>query len=102
MNRAVLWESYVLCALCLADTFFTILLVKTGLAREANPVMAFYLNQSVAAFIAIKMTIVVAAVVAVEYLRIKNPTFATLAVRLGTLAYLALYVIGDLRINQLI
>ena len=77
-------------------------MVRQGLAREANPIMAYFLAQGVAAFMAFKVISFTPAIVAAEYLRFSNELFAKNAIRLGLIAYLALYVFGDLRLNHLI
>ncbi len=102
MRSPVLWESVLLSLLCVVDAFWTVLMCRQGLAKEANPIMAFFLAQSVAAFVAFKLASFLPGILAVEYLKFQNRKFATFAVRFGAIAYLALYVVGDLRVNHLL
>jgi len=96
----VLWESVALSLICLADAAWTVLTVRAGLAKEANPLMAFFLAHGIAAFMAFKVVSFTPAVIAAEYLRFSNEQFAKLAVRFGLIAYLGVYVLGDLRLNH--
>ena len=102
LYKPVYWESVILSLMCLVDAWLTILLVAHGWAVEANPLMAFFLSQSVPAFVLAKLLFFLPAIIACEYLRHKNPRFALLAVRVGLFGYMAVYVIGDLAVNHVI
>lgn len=102
LRAPVYWESVVLCLLCLVDALVTVLVIGKGWAKEANPLMAFFIEQGVFVFLVAKVASFLPGVVACEYLKSRNPSFALLAIRAGTLGYLAVYVIGDLRINNLL
>lgn len=100
--KPVLWESVALSLICLADAFWTVLMVRAGVAKEANPMVGFFLDHSVAAFIGFKVISFLPGIVAAEYLRFSNERFARVAIRLGLVAYLVLYIIGDLHLNHVI
>jgi len=102
LRAPVYWESVVLCLLCLVDAFVTVLVIGNGWAREANPLMAFFIEQGIAVFLIAKVATFVPGVVACEYLKWRNPSFALVAIRAATLGYLAVYIVGDLKVNHLL
>lgn len=102
LRTPVYWESVVLCLLCLVDVFVTILVIGNGLAKEANPLMAFFIEQGIAVFVFAKVASFLPGIVACEYLKQKNPPFALWAIRAGTFGYLAVYIVGELKINHIL
>lgn len=102
LHKPVYWESVAICFMCLADAFLTVLVVKGGVALEANPLMAFFLNHSTGAFVAAKVASFVPGVIACEYLKLINPRFARFAIRLAVFGYPALYLIGELKLHGLL
>jgi hypothetical protein len=88
--------------MCMADALLTIILVERGIAKEANPLMAFFLNMGPAAFIFAKVGVLVPGIVACEYLKLQNFNFAKIAIRVGAFGYPALYVFGELKLHGFI
>jgi hypothetical protein len=93
-------ESVILAAVCLLDLATTLFWVAYRDAAEANPLMAFYLdNHGFAGFIAAKMVLLAMPLVIAEWARRRSPRFVRGALRLTILAYLTLYVFGVAQIN---
>jgi len=91
VTSAVSKESLILLAICLVDALLSIVLLATGLAEEANPLMARCLDHSFAAFYLVKMASVVPALVAAELYRRHNPVFIRRLLRGAIVAYITLY-----------
>lgn len=84
-------ESLILLAICLVDALLSIVLLATGLAEEANPLMAACLDHGFAVFYLVKMASVVPAVVVAELYRRRNPVFIRRLLRGAIVAYITLY-----------
>jgi hypothetical protein len=82
------------------DLVSTVILVGNGLAKEANPILAAYMNQSIAAFIAAKTFFSMAPIVGLEIVGWVKPFLARFALRFGLVAYIGTYIIGSLHINH--
>jgi hypothetical protein len=93
-------ESLVLGALCLFDLAATVLLIRSGLAVEANPLLDFYIkNGGMIAFIGAKLLLTLGPLFALEVLRRNRPQFVRLTLRLGIVLYLLAYGIGGVFTN---
>jgi hypothetical protein len=92
-------ETWLLGLFCTLDMLFTVWLLHKGLAKEANPVMEFYVDRGLWAFIAVKSLLFVAPLTVLELLRRKRPRFVQTLLRVGIAAYLLVYGIGGLRAN---
>ena len=88
-------ETIMLGLLAYADTVSTLWLVNTGLAVEANPVMAYYLSQGALWFIGIKLLMVLPAFV-VDLNKSRNPRRVRLSLRAALLLYVGIYGVGTL------
>ncbi|MEJ5251475.1 MAG: hypothetical protein HPY54_12440 [Chthonomonadetes bacterium] len=94
-------ETWLLLALGLADLASTVYLVRHGLVREANPVMAWYLvHFGMWAFCAAKTTMLVCPLMILEWARRIKPYLGLLALRIAFIAYVALYLSIVWRANQ--
>ncbi len=102
LERPVLSETVLLALLCMLDLGSTIVLVKLGIAKEANPILSPYLGHSVGAFVAAKTFLSVAPLVGIEMLGWLKPGLAKLAIRAGLIGYIAVYVFGSLKIHDLL
>ena len=86
----------------MADAAWTVYLVGRGLAIEANPLMARVLAYGPTVFVLVKLLYTLPLVVVCEWLREFRPLFATTALRLTLIAYLALYGLGELKLHGLL
>ena len=91
--------SFGLFVICLVDTVLTVVLVATGLAEEANPLMARCLDYGFTCFCLVKMATVVVAVAVAESHRKRNPLFVSFILRVAIIAYVALYFALLLAVN---
>lgn len=98
----VLPETILLALICIADMLQTLYVVGNKLAVEANPVLARAMDYSPWAFILLKSVTFLAPLTAVELLRPRSPQFIRLALRLGAVGYLVVYLVGSLHINHVL
>jgi TctA family transporter len=101
IRPAVLPETILLALICFADMVQTLIVVRSGVAVEANPVLAAAMNYSPWAFGIVKCGSFLIPLTAVEVLRPLSPRFVRLALRIGATSYLVLYIVGVLHINHL-
>jgi hypothetical protein len=90
VTREVVWIT----AICMLDLATTLYWVSQGHAREGNPIMAFFLDQGPAPFIAAKIATFAPALVAAEWYRPNNPRLIQRLLRWVIVAYLFIYVVG--------
>lgn len=101
VNPLVLPETFLLLGICMFDMLQTVYVVRSGLAIEANPVLASAMSYSPWAFISLKSVTFLAPLGAVELLRPRNPGFVRLALKFGAYGYLLVYLFGTLHINKM-
>jgi hypothetical protein len=89
-----------LIAICVVDALLTIALVAMGLAKEANPLMAQFLNHGFCVFYLAKLATVLPAVAIAELYRLRNPLFIKKLLQTVTAGYLALYFILVITVNS--
>jgi hypothetical protein len=99
MRRPVLWETTVLALLCLLDMFSTILVIKLGMAVEANPILAPFIRQSFLSFALVKSAFFIPPLAILESLRPVRPRFVRLGLRAGIAGYLLVYVLGSIGVH---
>ncbi|MCW3097146.1 MAG: hypothetical protein JWL77_2764 [Chthonomonadaceae bacterium] len=92
-------ETWLLGLFCMLDMLSTAWLLHKGLAKEANPVMGFYVDRSLPVFVVVKSLMFIAPLTVLEMLRRRNPVFVRNMLRLGVVAYLLVYGVGALRAN---
>ncbi|MCW3097133.1 MAG: hypothetical protein JWL77_2751 [Chthonomonadaceae bacterium] len=92
-------ETLLLGLFCMLDMLFTVWLIHKGLAKEANPVMGFYVERSLPVFMVVKSLMFIAPLTALELLRLRQPRFVQNMLRLGIVAYVLVYSLGVLRTN---
>ncbi|HEV2473018.1 MAG TPA: DUF5658 family protein [Chthonomonadales bacterium] len=92
-------ETGILAAIGIADTISTVLLVASGRAVEANPIMKFYMGAGLISFVVSKLILVVSPLVALELLRRRRPKSVKLLMRVGIALYIISYVAGIWRVN---
>ena len=100
MKLSISRESLALVAICVVDTFLTVALVGSGLATEANPLMARCLDQGFFLFCVVKLATVALAVIAAESYRRRNPLFVRRALQTTITAYIGIYLTLFLAINM--
>jgi hypothetical protein len=104
MDRARHWgiapESGLLAALCVADLVSTLWLVYGHGAREANPVMDFYLALGPLAFALAKTLTFMAPIVVLEILRRRRPESIRAILRLAIVSYVVCYGVGLWHVNS--
>ena len=88
--------------ICMIDMLQTLVVVGSGRAIEANPILAAAMDYSPYAFISLKMVSFLAPLGAVELLRPLSPEFVRCSLRIGALGYLIVYVFGSLHINNIL
>lgn len=94
MQNARKWlcsESWALLLICTADLLTTLVFVQNGWAEEGNPVMRFYLEQSVFAFILAKAVLVIAPLMIIEWGRRHRPQTVRFLARTAVIGYLGIY-----------
>lgn len=102
INRVrIAWESIILAAICAVDLASTMWLIANGFARESNPILAFYLNRGGAvSFAAVKLLLFLGPLFLLEIIRMQRPQFVRSLLRVGIVAYIAIYVLGSLAVNR--
>jgi Domain of unknown function (DUF5658) len=90
-QRTVSPETVLLLLICLADTAHTLFVVRTGIAHEANPLIAWCLDHSNGMFVAFKMGITSMILATVELLRPRCDNFVRTCLQLGVIGYALLY-----------
>ena len=98
--RGIAVESYVMASICLADLATTLFWISYRNASEGNPLMAFFLHAGgTPAFIAAKLVLFLAPLFIAEWARRSRPRFVHAALRVGIIAYVALYSFGVAHVN---
>lgn len=92
-------ETWLLGLICSLDMITTAWLLLTGKAQEANPILKFYVDLGLPAFIGFKTLLYVAPLYTLELMRRYRPRFILGVLRFGIAAYLLVYGIGVLRVN---
>jgi hypothetical protein len=90
----------VLGLICIADMIYTLLLVRSGQAIEANPILAPFMAHGIGCFFAAKTVLDVIPLCLLEHLRSKRPIFVKKMLRVGIATYLLSYGIGVVKINH--
>lgn len=91
MNIAISRESIGLFLICTVDMVLTVMLVAMGLAKEANPLMAYCIEHGYVTFCAVKMSTTILAIAAAERYRRHNPRFVKRLLQCAIALYLLLY-----------
>lgn len=96
----VLPETTLLAVLGGLDLLYTIYLLATHTAREANPLFSYILHEyGVIEFITMKAILLGAPLTIAEFARKKHPEFVRKALRLCLLLYVSIYVLSYLKYN---
>lgn len=92
-------EAVLLALVCAVDMLTTLWWVQTGVATEANPLLAWTFHQHPIWFVLLKCLTFLPALFLVPRLGVKRPEFAQGALRFACLAYMAVYVVGVERLS---
>lgn len=93
MSLTLMRESWILIAICLTDLLVTLGVLADPRVREGNPLMRYYLDFGVGAFVAVKLVLVVMPIFIAEYSKRYRPAFVKSMLRLAIFAYLGAYVL---------
>src|SRR6185295_10946005 len=93
-------ETWVIMAIGLADLTTTILFIKHHGAEEANPLFRKYWEMGLTAFICAKIALLIGPLSVLEWARSRRPKFVSWALRGAIVAYLVMYGIGFMRLNN--
>lgn len=91
MRRLISRESLILIAICALDTAITAVLVATGRAEEANPLMAQCIRRGIGHFCLVKALTVMPLIIVAESYRRQNPMFVKRVTWAGIGIYIGLY-----------
>lgn len=92
-------ESLILLSLGLWDLLFTLHLMAGQKATEGNPLMAYYLQFGVGAFVIVKLVLLVLPVFVAEWSKRYKPGFVKLMLRGAIVAYAGSYLVGFTLVN---
>lgn len=92
-------ESQIIVAICLVDLAVTLALLSSSTAREGNPLMNFYLEFGVGAFVIAKLCLLFLPIFVAEWCRQFRPQFVRRMLRLTIVAYLGTYTLLFLQHN---
>jgi hypothetical protein len=93
-------ESGLLALACMADLISTLWLVYAHGAKEANPVMAFYLAISPMTFALAKTLTFMAPIIVLEILRERRPASIRAILRVAVVSYVLCYTMGFWLVNS--
>ncbi|HEY3331333.1 MAG TPA: DUF5658 family protein [Capsulimonadaceae bacterium] len=94
MESIVLWDSMLFGLVCLLDMISTVYLVVAGIAREGNPWLAYWMEQGVVSFVAVKLLTFLPTLAVAAYYRRAYPRFIGISLRVALAAYIAIYIIS--------
>lgn len=92
-------ESLVLAVICVIDLLVTLWMIQNGSATEGNPILNYYLEISLGAFILAKLLLSIGPITILEALRARHPRSIRLLLRLCIVLYLLIYSAGSLHLN---
>jgi hypothetical protein len=92
-------ESWILIGICLLDLATTLALMAGRMFSEGNPLMQYYLDLGVWAFIIAKLVLVVMPLILAEYSKQFQPAFVKNMLRFAIAAYVAAYVMLFVGVN---
>jgi hypothetical protein len=87
-------ESLILITIGLVDLWFTLQLMAGRQATEGNPLMAYYLQFGVGAFVIMKLVLLLLPVFVAEWSKLYKPEFVRWMLRGAIAAYLGMYLVG--------
>jgi hypothetical protein len=100
LSRRVTNATVILVSMCFLDMAHTLFAVRMGIAHEANPLLAPFLEMSDAWFLIVKGASFVVPLTIVELLRAQKPKFTQNILNLGACAYPTFYILGSLLVHR--
>lgn len=92
-------ESLILIAIGMLDLVITLALLGHGRAVEGNPIMAYYLQFGVGAFVLAKLALLFLPIFIAEWSKRYKPRFVRLMMRGAITAYVGVYLILFVSVN---
>jgi hypothetical protein len=99
MRIKVMNESLILVGVGLLDLLITIVLIGAHGAAEGNPIMAYWLQFGIGAFVAAKLALIVFPVMVAEWSNIRSPRFTRMMMRTAIGIYVGAYLVLFWTIN---
>jgi len=84
-------ESWILIGICAADLLVTLRLLANPYVTEGNPLMGYYLELGLWAFISVKLLLIALPVFLAEYSKRFRPEFTRSMMRLAIVIYVGSY-----------
>jgi len=85
-------ESWILIGICAADLLLTLRLLANPNVSEGNPLMSYYLDLGLWAFVAVKLLLIALPVFVAEYSKRFRPEFTRSMMRLAIVVYVGSYL----------
>ncbi|MBC8141758.1 MAG: hypothetical protein H7Y38_10005 [Armatimonadetes bacterium] len=96
VKRPAALEVLILLILCAVDMYSTVYWVRTGVATEANPLLAWTFDIHPVVFVLIKAATFLPSLALASFLARKHPAKVTNLLRFVILAYVSIYLVGVL------
>jgi len=100
LRRPILRESAAIAAICFLDMTHTMVVIESGRAVEANPLLAPVVQQGWLAFALVKSASFLLPLAALEGIRAIRPVFTRRALQLGATGYVLSYICASLQVNS--
>jgi hypothetical protein len=92
-------QTYAIAAVCMIDLVTTVWLLTQHGAREANPIMSYFLTHGVVGFAAAKIAMTAIPLAFMEWARHRSPMMVQRALSLTVVAYVSMYALGVVHAN---
>ena len=99
-NDSVYPETVVFVLICFVDMFYTLYVVKVGIAKEAYPALIWAINISNACFILVKTLSFTVPLAIIELMKHKNYFLFRNLLRLGIVLYIIDWITGAWLVNR--
>ena len=93
MRLTLMRESWILIAIGVSDLVVTLLCLADPGVREGNPLMKYYLDIGIGAFVAVKLLLLFMPLFVAEYSKQFRPVFVRFMMRFAIGAYVGTYLI---------
>ncbi len=93
MRCRVMNESLILIGIGLLDLLITLVMLGGQVAREGNPIMAYWLRFGVGAFVAAKLATLIFPIVVAEWAKWQSPQFTRNMMRAAIVVYVGAYLL---------
>lgn len=92
-------ESLLLIGICAVDLASTLILLQSGIAREGNPLMSYYLKHGIGTFVMVKLSLVFLPIFIAEWCKQFKPKFVRFMLRATIATYLGAYLVVFVMLN---